>query len=206
MHSVARVSALRHIKSPPRLLHNCVAAAVARSVAVKSAAGPLSAYIHLPFCKRKCFYCDFPVEAVGLDVNKTRTQDRMQAYIDLVCSEIRATARLSEKPLQTVCFGGGTPSLVPPHLLELLLTTLQQQYGIAADAEISMEADPGTFCIQRLQQYKMLGVTRVSVGVQCFQEVSGSSGRWTNCHLVSYTAGYATRAMLNSAKSCRQHA
>lgn len=64
-----------------------------------------------------------------------------------------------------------TPSLVPPHLLELILSALQQQYGIAQTAEISLEADPGTFDLQRLLQYKALGVTRISMGVQSFQEV-----------------------------------
>ncbi|KAF6248357.1 radical SAM enzyme [Scenedesmus sp. NREL 46B-D3] len=98
------------------------------------------------------------------------TQDRMQAYVDLVCAEVKATRPLGHAPLTTVSFGGGTPSLVPPHLLESILSALQQQFGIAADAEVSLEADPGTFDLQRLLQYKALGVTRVSMGVQSFQE------------------------------------
>lgn len=65
-----------------------------------------------------------------------------------------------------------TPSLIPPHLLERLLTTLQQQYGISFSAEVSLEADPGTFDLQRLQAYKALGVNRLSMGVQCFDQVS----------------------------------
>jgi oxygen-independent coproporphyrinogen-3 oxidase len=65
-----------------------------------------------------------------------------------------------------------TPSLVPPKLLEQLLTTLQEQFGVSqATVEISMEADPGTFDLPRLQQYKALGVNRLSLGVQSFQEV-----------------------------------
>jgi hypothetical protein len=64
-----------------------------------------------------------------------------------------------------------TPSLLPPHLLERILTTLQQQYSILPQAEISMEADPGTFDLARLQQYKALGVSRLSMGVQCFNQV-----------------------------------
>eukprot|EP00775_Hariotina_reticulata_P012675 gene12675-12802_t len=133
--------------------------------------GSTAAYIHLPFCKRKCFYCDFPVEAVGLNVDTARTQDRIEQYVNTVCSEIRATSALSERPLETISFGGGTPSLVPPKLLEQLLTTLQEQFGIAVStAEISMEADPGTFDLARLMQYKALGVNRLSLGVQSFQE------------------------------------
>jgi histone acetyltransferase (RNA polymerase elongator complex component) len=68
-----------------------------------------------------------------------------------------------------------TPSLVPPHLLEAILQALQKQFGIAAGAEISLEADPGTFDLQRLLQYKALGVTRVSMGVQTFQEVGAGA-------------------------------
>lgn len=64
-----------------------------------------------------------------------------------------------------------TPSLIPPHLLERILNTLQQQYSISPQAEISMEADPGTFDLARLQQYKALGVSRLSMGVQCFNQV-----------------------------------
>lgn len=64
-----------------------------------------------------------------------------------------------------------TPSLVPPALLERILDTLQQQYGISPSAEISLEADPGTFDLARLQQYRALGVNRLSMGVQCFDQV-----------------------------------
>lgn len=66
-----------------------------------------------------------------------------------------------------------TPSLVPPHLLERILSTLQQQYGIAPGAELSLEADPGTFDLQRLQDYRALGINRLSMGVQCFNQVRG---------------------------------
>jgi hypothetical protein len=65
-----------------------------------------------------------------------------------------------------------TPSLIPPALLERILDTLQQQYSISPSAEISMEADPGTFDLPRLQQYRALGVNRLSMGVQCFDQVS----------------------------------
>jgi hypothetical protein len=64
-----------------------------------------------------------------------------------------------------------TPSLIPPVLLERIIGTLQQQYSISPSAEISMEADPGTFDLTRLQQYRALGVNRLSMGVQCFDQV-----------------------------------
>jgi oxygen-independent coproporphyrinogen-3 oxidase len=65
-----------------------------------------------------------------------------------------------------------TPSLVPPEQLSRILGVLQAQYGIAPAAELSLEADPGTFDAARLQEYRTMGITRVSVGVQCFQQVS----------------------------------
>ncbi len=90
----------------------------------------------------------------------------MQQYVDLLESEIRATPRLSEKPLQTVFFGGGTPSLIAPKQLEQLILALDQTQGIAPGAEMSMEADPGTFDRERLRSYMNLGLNRFSIGVQ----------------------------------------
>lgn len=76
-----------------------------------------------------------------------------------------------------------TPSLIPPALLERILDTLQQQYSISPTAEISMEADPGTFDLTRLQQYRALGVNRLSMGVQCFDQVRSQTDSSWNCLL-----------------------
>ncbi|KIY99261.1 oxygen-independent coproporphyrinogenIII oxidase [Monoraphidium neglectum] len=97
----------------------------------------------------------------------------MADYVELLLSEIDATAVLNDpdrQPLQTVYFGGGTPSLVPPHLLARILDALRRRYGLARGAEVSIEADPGTFDAGLLAEYKQLGFTRLSVGVQSFQE------------------------------------
>lgn len=131
---------------------------------------PASAYVHLPFCKRQCFYCDFPVSVVGSKPEQPGIQQGMQQYVDLLCQEINATVQLPGPPLQTVFFGGGTPSLIPPAMLEQLLEVLNQRYGLSSTVEISMESDPGTFDASRLQQYMSLGVNRFSMGVQCFQQ------------------------------------
>lgn len=80
-------------------------------------------------------------------------------------------ARLNDDPLKTVFFGGGTPSLIPPPLLSRILDTVHECYGIHSAAEISMEADPGTFDTERICEYQRLGVNRFSVGVQAFDEV-----------------------------------
>lgn len=136
----------------------------------KGAQPPASAYVHLPFCKRRCFYCDFPVSVVGSRPEEPGIQQGMQDYITLLCQEIEATVKVPGPPLQTVFFGGGTPTLIPPKLLQQILTVLAAKYGIAEDAEISMESDPGTFDANRLLEYMSLGVNRFSMGVQCFQQ------------------------------------
>lgn len=132
---------------------------------------PTAAYLHLPFCKKKCLYCDFPVIAVGLRPDAEKVQDNMRSYVDAVLREAAATRRLNgSAPLATVFFGGGTPSLIPPALLEEMLTALDRRFGIALGAEISIEADPGTFDAALLRSYRSLGVSRVSVGVQAFND------------------------------------
>ena len=131
---------------------------------------PASAYVHLPFCKRRCYYCDFPVSVVGSRPEQPGIQQGMQDYINTLCKEIEATVKVPGPPLQTIFFGGGTPTLVPPNLLQQILSVLDAKYGIAKDAEISMESDPGTFDANRLLDYMSLGVNRFSMGVQCFQQ------------------------------------
>ena len=104
-----------------------------------------AAYVHLPFCKRKCFYCDFPVVAVGAaGADSPAIADRFSDYLSLLLREIAASRRVGPRTeLSTVFFGGGTPSLIPPALLADVLDALRREFGIAEGAEISMEADPG---------------------------------------------------------------
>ena len=142
-----------------------------RSASLFDSAEPRSAYLHLPFCKRKCLYCDFAVLALGSAPQET-TQARFSSYTQLLLQEIQHTAGRSPAGLQTVFFGGGTPSLLPPHLLEQVLAGLRNQSGIASDAEISMEADPGTFTAESLSAYMHSGVNRFSVGIQVGQDCS----------------------------------
>lgn len=95
--------------------------------------------------------------------------------MDLLCKEIEATQVLNDKPLETVFFGGGTPSLVPPSQLGRILSLLGERYKLHPLAEISMEADPGTFDVHRLREYMDLGVTRFSIGIQAFQQACSPS-------------------------------
>ncbi|KAL5991164.1 hypothetical protein ACLOJK_012070 [Asimina triloba] len=146
---------------------------------------PTSAYIHLPFCRRRCYYCDFPIVALGSSSSTSSSfsaqqapvpshnyDPRMSNYIQLLCREIGMTKPNSptNPPLQTVFFGGGTPSLVPPMLVFSILETLRSKFGLHPNAEISMEMDPGTFDLKKMRELKELGVNRVSLGVQAFQE------------------------------------
>jgi putative oxygen-independent coproporphyrinogen III oxidase len=129
---------------------------------------PRSAYLHIPFCRRRCFYCDFPISVLGNNIN-IETSNAIGEYVEVLCQEIKATPSLGY-PLETIFFGGGTPSLLPTKYLDLILQTLDQQFGIDANLELSMEMDPGTFTLEQLQGYQQVGVNRVSLGVQAFQD------------------------------------
>ena len=129
---------------------------------------PLAVYIHIPFCRRRCYYCDFAITVTG-DRALSNSSTMVIDYINYLQQEIKLTPSTNNS-LQTIFFGGGTPSLLPVAKLEEILTTLDQHLGIAKDAEISMEIDPGTFNKQQLQEYLHLGVNRFSLGVQTFDE------------------------------------
>jgi putative oxygen-independent coproporphyrinogen III oxidase len=142
-----------------------------------------SVYVHIPFCRKRCFYCDFPIVAVGertTEAKSAHIDAGMTDYVDLVCREIRMSAKVnSTQPLKTVFFGGGTPSLLPPSLLLRILETLRTQLGFdSSGVEISMEMDPGTFDVHTLRQLMDGGLNRVSMGVQSFNhELLKSCGR-----------------------------
>ncbi|MFQ4144720.1 radical SAM family heme chaperone HemW [Chlorogloeopsis sp. ULAP02] len=127
---------------------------------------PSSAYIHIPFCRRRCFYCDFPVSVIG-DRLRGETSGTMSKYVEVLCQEINIFSGLSQ-PLETIFFGGGTPSLLSVEQVQQILTVLEQKFGISPGAEISMEVDPGTFDLAQLQGLSNTGINRVSLGVQAF--------------------------------------
>lgn len=129
---------------------------------------PTAAYIHIPFCRRRCFYCDFPISVVG-DRQNQAASNMMEEYVLALIEEIKLTP-LVKQPLETVFFGGGTPSLLSPYQLQQILQAIALHFGIASDAEISMEIDPGTFDRQRIVGYLNAGVNRFSLGVQSFDD------------------------------------
>ncbi|MGD1938583.1 MAG: radical SAM family heme chaperone HemW [Cyanophyceae cyanobacterium] len=150
---------------------------------------PQAAYLHIPFCRRRCHYCDFAIAVTGEFVSeKDKTSpkktpvdgsnsDRIRRYVDALIQEIiqGATAASSADPstlpsLNTIFFGGGTPSLLSVEQFERILQALDRRFAIATDAEISMEMDPGTFNRDKLAGFLDLGLNRISLGVQAFQD------------------------------------
>lgn len=129
---------------------------------------PQAAYVHIPFCRRRCYYCDFPISVLG-DRTDASTSSAVEEYVGVLCEEIETTPVLGSS-LETVFLGGGTPSLLPVRHLERILATLQRRFGIAGQAEISLEIDPGTFTKERLRGFRQAGVNRLSLGIQAFQE------------------------------------
>ena len=125
---------------------------------------PKSLYLHIPFCKRRCFYCDFAITTGG--------ENLKQQYVDVLCQEIRLTIAQIQpvETLQTIFFGGGTPSLLSVNQIAQILETISQYFAIASDADISLEVNPGTVTIDSLQGYRSLGINRISLGAQAFQQ------------------------------------
>lgn len=128
---------------------------------------PTAAYLHIPFCRRRCYYCDFAISVVG-DKPIENNSVMVSEYVSFLCQEIESITRQTSKPLKTIFFGGGTPSLLPQVYLAKILNVLDRHLQIAPDAEISIEIDPGTFDLSKLQGYLDLGINRFSLGVQSF--------------------------------------
>ena len=124
---------------------------------------PLSAYLHIPFCEKKCIYCDFySIENLSL---RSEFVDLLIREIDL---KLKANTQLGGRELQTIFFGGGTPSLLEPAELERIICKLQEHFSIASDCEFTLECNPGTVTLEKLRGYRSLGVNRLSFGVQSF--------------------------------------
>jgi len=125
----------------------------------------LSLYVHLPWCLKKCPYCDFNShEMTGGELPERRYLDALLADLD-VCLPL-----IWGRSVQTIFIGGGTPSLFSPEAIERLLSQLRARLKLAADCEITLEANPGTFEKDRFRAFREAGVTRLSVGVQSFND------------------------------------
>lgn len=123
---------------------------------------PLAAYVHIPWCVRKCPYCDF---------NSHTYQGGLpeDAYIDALIADLDADlAYAHDRELTSIFFGGGTPSLFSAASLGRLLEAMQQRLRFASDIEITLEANPGTFEQVKFKDYRAAGINRLSIGIQSF--------------------------------------
>ncbi|BDT71356.1 heme chaperone HemW [Comamonadaceae bacterium OS-4] len=130
-----------------------------------SALPPLSLYVHLPWCIKKCPYCDFN--------SHEQAKDGLQEkrYIDAVIADLEAALPLIwGRNIHSIFIGGGTPSLFSPESIDRLLGDIRARLRLEADCEITMEANPGTFEKDRFKAFRGAGVTRLSIGVQSFND------------------------------------
>ncbi|GMV68700.1 MAG: oxygen-independent coproporphyrinogen-III oxidase-like protein [Pseudomonadota bacterium] len=129
-------------------------------------APPLGIYVHLPWCVRKCPYCDFNSHA------RNPALIPEAQYLEALTADLRQDLALlgAPRPVHSVFFGGGTPSLFTPEAIAELIAMLRRHLPFAPDAEITMEANPGTFEQARFAGYRAAGVNRLSVGIQSFND------------------------------------
>ena len=124
---------------------------------------PLAAYVHIPWCVRKCPYCDFNSHAAGASLPE-------DAYVEALLADLDADLeQIQSRRLTSIFFGGGTPSLFSASALARILEGMRQRVGFAEDIEITLEANPGTFEQAKFRDYRSLGINRLSIGVQSFQ-------------------------------------
>ena len=120
-------------------------------------------YLHIPFCKTKCIYCDF--------YSVTKRDDSISQFIDCLIKEIKLNKnRLINYDFDTIFFGGGTPSVLTQEQLEKILASLYECYKINKNAEITLECNPGEISYEKLKDFRKLGVNRLSIGFQSFND------------------------------------
>ena len=119
----------------------------------------LGIYIHIPFCVRKCLYCDF--------LSAPADEEVREQYVEALCREIRKESqKYADRTIETIFLGGGTPSVLTGDQLSRILQTVYRHYRISETPEISMEINPGTATEEKLATYKEAGVNRLSIGLQ----------------------------------------
>lgn len=123
---------------------------------------PLALYVHVPWCVRKCPYCDF-------NSHEARGELPEQRYVEALTADLeQALPSVWGRRVHSVFFGGGTPSLLSASALDAILSMIRARVALPADAEITLEANPGTFEAQKFAEFRALGINRLSVGIQSF--------------------------------------
>ena len=125
---------------------------------------PLSLYVHLPWCVRKCPYCDFNSHVPHSELPESR-------YIDVLLRDLQWEAQhIGDRSIDTIFLGGGTPSLFSPESIARLLAGVRERVALAPKAEITLEANPGTVDVERFRGFHDAGVNRLSIGIQSFDD------------------------------------
>lgn len=123
---------------------------------------PLSLYVHIPWCVRKCPYCDFNSHQAAEEIPE-------RAYVDALIDDLKADLSwVQGRKLHSIFFGGGTPSLFSGRAIGEILTAVEHQIGFEEDIEITLEANPGTFEQQKFSNFRSAGINRLSIGIQSF--------------------------------------
>lgn len=120
-------------------------------------------YIHIPFCEHKCIYCDF---------YSIITKDNIAVFLESIKKEINYYADMhsSGRIVTSIFFGGGTPSLMSPAYIQEIINRIQKRFTVSSDVEITLETNPGTVEQTKLKEFKRIGINRLSVGIQSFDE------------------------------------
>ena len=159
---------------------------------------PRSAYVHIPFCHRRCFYCDFAVIPLG---NKIETLNgigskTVKEYLSFLSKEILSIKHKS--PLSTIYIGGGTPSILNPLQIKDLINLFKENFGIDYGAEITMEVDPASFNEDDLHGYINAGINRFSLGAQSFNnQILEYAGRRHRSRDVEKSCSWLKKAYVN---------
>lgn len=123
----------------------------------------LGIYIHIPFCKKKCKYCDF--------ISFSCLEDKQKEYVECLIKEINNKEIDSKlKKVSTIYFGGGTPSLIDSKYICDILENIKNKFEVSKDAEITIEINPGTITKEKLEDYKKVGINRISIGLQSTED------------------------------------
>ncbi len=158
----------------------------------------ISIYIHIPFCKSKCYYCNF----YSIPIIKSENNELPENYTDLLKKEIEIMIErfnLSGSHINSIYFGGGTPSIMPIQFFQNLLVSINKNFQIAKDAEITVEINPESGSFNKLAGLKSLGVNRLSIGAQSFNDdVLKTAGRIHNKKDVLHAINNAKKAGFNN--------
>ena len=153
---------------------------------------PLSLYIHIPWCVRKCPYCDFNSHTIDIIPE--------QDYVDALIADLDQELRYVQgRTLQSIFFGGGTPSLFSAKSIDKILSAVEQRIPFSSSIEITLEANPGTFEQKKFSDYRAAGINRLSIGIQSFNQTHLQSlGRIHDNHEAIHAASAARSSGFNN--------